>query len=1344
MHPAGAGPARTGAPPAPTSPITRRPPRSVVPPAGPVHLGGGSAPPRTLLDVLATTTATHPERPAIDDGTTCLDYATLRSEANRVAALLAARDVGRGDRVGIRVASGSADLYVAILGVLAVGAAYVPVDAEDPPDRAALVFSRAAVRGVLTGPDTYETHRDGPPDAPPGRPLPSDDAWIIFTSGTTGTPKGVAVSHRSAAAFVDAEARLFLRHRPLGPGDRVMASLSVAFDASCEEMWLAWRHGACLVPAPRSLVRAGAEIGDWLTDRGITVVSTVPTLAGLWSPEQCRGVRLLILGGEACPEQLAHRLAAVCDEVWNTYGPTETTVVACAARLHPEEPVRIGLPLAGWQLAVVDPERGHPVAPGEIGELVIAGVGTARYLDPDKDAAAFRPLPALGWARAYRSGDLVRADREGLTYVGRGDSQVKIRGFRVELGEIEAVLAAVPGIRQAAVATHTPSSGVTELVGYYRLHDGVALDEAALAARLRSALPAHMVPAYLQRLAEFPVLTSGKIDRQALPAPCARRGGAPGTVVEPATRTEELIAAAVADVLDLDRVSVTSQLVDDLGANSLTLARISAQLRRKTDLPPVAIRLMYSHPTVRDLADALTSDRAAPAAGVTVPEPPPAPPVGTWTHRLCGLAQLLVLAGLALGGVLLADVDVDWVGTPQAFDELYLRILAALATTGTVLCLLPIAAKWLLVGRWRPATIPLWGLDYVRFWTVATLIRSSPLALFAGSPIYVLYLRALGAHIGRGAVILSTTVPVCTDLVDIGAGAVVRRGVSFTGYQARAGAIRTGRVHIGAGAVVGEGSLIEIDSAVGDDARLAHASSLHTGQSIPDRQHWHGSPARPAGHPAPTPPSAPCPRRRRVISAVVEMLVALLVVPLVVAAVVATCDRVPALGAAVLPGSAGLADPAFYLRVLAASGVLFVGALALGLAAVCTLPRLLARVLEPGRVHPLYGPAHACQRVVARVTNVPFFVQLLGDSSYVVGYLRALGYAMTGAGQTGSNVGAELHHENPYTITVGPGTMLSDGVDLVNAEISATAFRTEHLAIGGRCFLGNVISVPPGARLGDDVFIGTKTMIPVDGRDRSGIGLLGSPAFEIPRRRADEADFALSRTGLRRRLARKNTHNLRTIALFLVAQWVRIVLLTLLGLVAVNLDDTVGISVVACAVLVGGPLNLGYGVLLERLSTRFRALSPQYCSIYDPYFWRHERFWKFSLQPNLLNGTPFKSAVWRLLGVRVGRRLFDDGASISEKSLVDLGDDVTLNAGVVLQPHSMEDGVFKAAPITVDPGAELAPMVFVHYDTVIRAGAVLGGNAFLTKGQRVPLGARWLGNPAEEVAGARVRANSGR
>ncbi len=191
---------------------------------------------------------------------------------------------------------------------------------------------------------------------------------MIFTSGSTGAPKGVAVSHRSAAAFVDAESRLFLQDEPLGPGDRVMAGLSVAFDASCEEMWLAWAYGACLVPAPRSLVRSGMELGPWLVANDITVVSTVPTLVALWPADALAAVRLLILGGEACPPELAARLVEEDREVWNTYGPTEATVVACGARLTGEPPVRIGLPLDGWDLAVVD-ESGVQVEPGGTGEL---------------------------------------------------------------------------------------------------------------------------------------------------------------------------------------------------------------------------------------------------------------------------------------------------------------------------------------------------------------------------------------------------------------------------------------------------------------------------------------------------------------------------------------------------------------------------------------------------------------------------------------------------------------------------------------------------------------------------------------------------------------------------------------------------------------------------------------------------------------------------------------------------------------------------------------------------------------------------------------------------------------
>ena len=251
-----------------------------------------------------------------------------------MAAALNAMGVGRGDRVGVRIRSGTVDLYVAIMGVLAAGAAYVPVDADDPDERARLVFGEADVAAVVGNGLVVADATTRRSAARRRRiPSPTDDAWVIFTSGSTGTPKGVAVSHRSAAAFVDAESRMFLQDAPLGEADRVMAGLSVAFDASCEEMWLAWAHGGCLVPAPRSLVRSGVDVGPWLVANDVTVVSTVPTLVALWPTESLDAVRLLIMGGEACPPEIGTRLARPGRELWNTYGPTEATVVACGALL---------------------------------------------------------------------------------------------------------------------------------------------------------------------------------------------------------------------------------------------------------------------------------------------------------------------------------------------------------------------------------------------------------------------------------------------------------------------------------------------------------------------------------------------------------------------------------------------------------------------------------------------------------------------------------------------------------------------------------------------------------------------------------------------------------------------------------------------------------------------------------------------------------------------------------------------------------------------------------------------------------------------------------------------------
>ena len=1310
--------------------------------SGAVYPSVAAPPPRTLWQILEATAGAFPRAAAIDDGKSVLDYAHLRLWVQQLGGWLSSMGIGAGDRVGIRVSSGAAELYASILGVLSVGAAYVPVDVDDPDDRAELVWSAAGVCAVIT--DGGLIWRDARPVGTGARrPVPQDDAWIIFTSGTTGTPKGVAVTHRSAAAFVDAEAGLFLRDNPLGPGDRVMAGLSVAFDASCEEMWLAWRHGACLVPAHRSIVKTGPELAPWLVQRRISVVSTVPTLASLWPAESLRGVRLLILGGEACSSGLADRLTAPGTlagrgrEVWNTYGPTEGAVVSCAARLSCGEPVRIGLPLDGWRLAVVNQADGQPVAWGEVGELLIGGTGVARYLDPEKDAVGFRPAEALGWERAYHTGDLVRADPAGLIFVGRSDAQVKIRGYRVELGEIESVLMRCPGIKMAAVTTYEPRTGLKELAGYYCLEDqGAGLDRQAVYLHLRKHLPRHMVPAFLEELPVIPMLASGKADRRNLPAPgSSGRIGPEGPCVEPDTPVEKALADALAELLGLPQVSVESQFFDELGMTSLMVAHFCAQVREREDTPPVSVKDVYLHPTIRGLAAAM-GELPSVISTASQPESTAIWRASTAQYVTCGVVQLLTgLASLFISSAVLA-----WgygvVSGYSGYADLYLRSLAFGSGAFCLLCTVPIAAKWILMGRWKPREIKVWTLPYVRFWLVKSLIQANPLVLFAGSPVYSLYLRALGAKIGRRVVIQSSTVPVCTDLLRIGDDTVIRAESSFTGYRAVGGVIRTGSVSIGRQALIGEHTVLDIGTSVGNGSQLGHTSALYESRAVPDGQRWHGSPAQRTDVDYRRVEPLPARKLRRVIYGTVQLLTLVFVAIPLVTGICVWALRLPAVAALAALGSSGLTTGRFYAEGLAISAVLFLGSILIGLAIVVTVPRLLHRFITPGRAYPLYGVRHAIHRLIHRLSNNHFYLELLGDSSYITGYLQTLGYRMPDFEQTGSNFGADVEHETPFLVEVGRGTTVADGATLINADYSSTSFQVTPLSIGVRNFVGNAVAYPAGGRTGENCLIATKAMVPLDGPVRANAGLLGSPCFEIPRSATSDDRFDQLRTGrgFRHRLRAKNRHNLATMGLFLAVRWIHTLVITLFAMGAWELYRGNSVLALAGLVVVALVFSFGYLLTVERATMRFSSLRPQYCSIYDPYFWWHERYWKL-LTPfvGMFNGTPFKSLIWRVVGVRIGRRVFDDGCAIPERTLVTIGDHCTLGAGSVIQCHSMEDGIFKADFTALEDDCTLGAGAFVHYGVTLGRGAQLRPDSFLMKGERVPPGARWGGNPARPM-----------
>jgi len=803
---------------------------------------------------------------------------------------------------------------------------------------------------------------------------------------------------------------------------------------------------------------------------------------------------------------------------------------------------------------------------------------------------------------------------------------------------------------------------------------------------------------------------------------------------------ERVLADVLADVVGAERVPVESNFFDDLGADSMVMAQFCARVRKRADLPSVSIKDVYQHPTIASLTTALTDDAPVPLESPTATSVELAAPARTPQYVLCGVLQLLIFLGYSYLAALVVAQGYEWISASSGVLDIYLRsVLAGCAVFG-FLFTVPILAKWILIGRWKPRQIRIWSLAYVRFWVVKTLVRRNPIALFTGSPLFSLYLRALGAKIGRGVVIFSTHVPICTDLLTIGDGTVIRKDAFINGYRARAGFIDVGPISIGKNAVISEATVIDIDTSMGDGTQLGHASSLHAGQTVPDGQRWHGTPGRQTvTEEFLTVDPAPCGAVRRVAYALWQLLTVLLVyLPVGIGGISFLSLKVPRLSELMGDGAGAFSTWTFYRDALVVSSVLFFGSVLVGLVIVRTVPRVLNVAIRPDKIYRLYGFHYGLHRWIVRLTNAKFLSNLFGDTSWIVYYLRAIGYDLGKIVQTGANFGGNVKHESPYLSSIGSGTMVADALSMMNAQFSATSFRLSQTVIGERNFLGNGIAYPPGGRTGDNCLLATKVMVPISGKVRENVGLLGSPAFEIPRsvERDGSFDHLKEGDGLRRRLAAKNRHNFITIVWCLVVRWFFVFMLTVLLGLAGDFYAVWGAGAILLDFVLSTMLGVAYWVLIERIVTGFKRLPVLFCSLYEPAMWRHERYWKV---PSItyfaaFAGTPFINVILRLLGARIGRRVFNDGCGMPERSLVAVGDDCVLNEMSTIQCHSQEDATFKSDYSTLGDRVTLGTVSHVHYGVTVGDDAELTTDCFLMKGEEVPAGAQWGGNPAHDIS----------
>ncbi|MEU4341141.1 Pls/PosA family non-ribosomal peptide synthetase [Nocardia sp. NPDC023852] len=1283
--------------------------------ASPLLRAGHAPQVRTLVDILTATALTHPDASAIDDGQVVLSYLELVVEIEKTMARLATAGVRPGDRVGVRLPSGTRGLYITILAVLYSGAAYVPVDADDPDERAQLVFGEAQVTAIVTAEGIETTaagiraaERDARDDNWSTLPTPDDDAWIIFTSGSTGTPKGVAVTHRNAAAFVDAEADLFLRDAPIGPGDRVLAGLSVAFDASCEEMWLAWHNGACLVPAPRDLVRTGADLGPWLVRREISIVSTVPTLAATWPVEALEAVRLLIFGGEAVPPELAERLAGNGDsnrEVWNTYGPTEATVVACAALLNGQWPIRIGLPLNGWDLVVVD-QAGNPVAEGESGELVIGGVGLARYLDPAKDAEKYAPLPSVGWDRAYRSGDLVRNDSTGLVFLGRADDQIKLGGRRIELGEIDNALQRLPGVTGAAAAIRTTEAGNKLLVGYLT---GPTQDFDAKAARalLTEQLPSPLVPR-LAVVDELPTRTSGKVDRDALPWPLPNSADddddndLTGTAQWAAELWSATLGAQIGD-LDADFF--------DLGGGSLAAAQLVTALRER--YPRIAVADLYDHPRLGALVELLEQTAPAVAVADRVVRPTPLPAQAAQvlaTIPLTTLTGLQWLTWLAIVGNIAGwSGSLPWLPHLSWWWTLAAFLLFISPPGRMMIC---VAGARLLLRGVRPGRYPRGGSVHLRLWAAVRLSEASGAENLSGAPWMVPFARALGAKIGKGVDL--HTLPPVTGMLELGDGCSVEPEVDLSGYWIDGDAVHLGPITIGPGAVVGSRSILLPGSKIGKNAEIAPGSAVSG--KVKAEQEWAGSPAVKIGKAQHRWPQHTPGRARHWVGIFGVTSVVLAAVP-------------------ILGLSAGGAFIAWFIRdtrtlgggVGRAFAILPVATLlSLGVYATATIiaVRLLSIGLTEG-YHPVRSrvgwQAWATERLLdsARTFLFPLYASLLTPL-----WLRLLG------AKIGKSVEVSTVLLLPKFTTVADGAFLADDTMIAGYELGGGWLRIGEAKVGKRAFLGNSGMTAPGRRVPKNGLVAVLSAAP--SKAKAGSSWLGSPPVRL-RRAAESTDTARTfDPPARLRVARGIVETCRLIPVLVTFAIGLGVLFTLAWLAQTFGHLAAGL--LSGLVLLGAGAVAGISAVVAKwlLVGRIRA---EEHPLWSSFVWRNEvsdAFVETVAAPwfaRAATGTPVLNLWLRGLGATIGRGVWCESYWLPEADLVTLGDGATVERGCVVQTHLFHDRIMAMDTVALGAGATLGPHCVALPASALGDGATIGPASLVMRGDTVPASTRWWGNP---------------
>ncbi|WP_139113139.1 amino acid adenylation domain-containing protein [Mucilaginibacter sp. PPCGB 2223] len=579
--------------------------------------------PEALGNLISEQAHQSPDRLAVKFKDSTLTYKNLNQQVNQLAALLISQNIKVGDRVGVAL-DRSDKMVICLLAIVKAGAAYVPLDPNFPADRLNFMLADSEANLLITskqyaGLFETETGKLFIDDAlaqsaafgiddPAVKVKGTDLVYILYTSGSTGLPKGVQISHQNLINLLYS-----LQTTPgVSHNDILLAVTTISFDMSVVELFLPLVSGALLIVADPEAVKDGRLLLDTLKKEKVTIMQATPytwrmVVAGGW--DEPLPVRVFC-GGEPMTKKLAGSLLAVCPELWNMYGPTETTIYSIIKQVTTTaEDITIGKPVNSTQIYILN-EQLKPVRPGEVGEICIGGAGLARgyYNRPELTDEKFIRYPDDGDSnyRIYRTGDLGKIVANGdVLCLGRIDHQVKIRGFRIETEEIEHNLSKLENVNEAVVVVHTDELDNQRLVAYVQLKDDtlkISQDEytAVWTDALRGKLPDYMLPHFYVIIKELPLTPNGKIDRKALPKPVIEAHASVGDIIAPVTETERMLTALWAKYLAVKNISTADNFFD-LGGHSMVAVQVMVEFEKLTG-QRLPIALLFDHPTIQQLA----------------------------------------------------------------------------------------------------------------------------------------------------------------------------------------------------------------------------------------------------------------------------------------------------------------------------------------------------------------------------------------------------------------------------------------------------------------------------------------------------------------------------------------------------------------------------------------------------------------------------------------------------------------------------------------------------------------------------------------------------------------------